>query len=52
MSYYIATTNFSPIRALVRVHEAKISNSQYLNKEFEEFTVNQNTPALLRRFKR
>ena len=45
MSYYIATTNFSPIRALVRVHEAKILNSQYLNKEFKEFTGNQNTPC-------
>ena len=45
MSYYIATKNFSPIRALVRVHEAKISNSQYLIKEFKEFTVNQNTPC-------
>ena len=43
MSYYIPTKNVSPIRALVRVHEAKISNSQYLNKEFKEFTVNQNT---------
>ena len=44
MSYYTATQNFSPIRALVRVHEAKISNSQYLIKEFKEFTGNQNTP--------
>ena len=39
MSYYIATKMFSPIRAHVRVHEAKISN-----KVFKEFTVNQNTP--------
>ena len=46
MSYYIATINFSPIRALVRMHEAKISNSQYLIKEFKEFTGNQNTPRL------
>ena len=44
MSYYIPTKNVSPIRALVRVHEAKVSNSQYLIKEFQEFTGNQNTP--------
>ena len=42
MSYYILTKNFSLIRALVRVLEAKISNSQYLIKEF---TGNQNTPC-------
>ena len=46
MSYYIPTKNVSPIRALVRVHEAKVSNSQYLIKEFQEFTGNQNTPRL------
>ena len=45
MSYYIPTKKFSPIRALVRVHEAKISNSHYLIKEFNEFTGNQNTPS-------
>ena len=28
------------------VHEAKVSNSQYLIKEFQEFTGNQNTPRL------
>ena len=43
MSYYIPTKIFSPIRALVHVHEAKISNSQYLIKEFNKFTGNQNT---------
>ena len=46
MSYYIPTKNVSPIRALVRVQEAKVSNSQYLFKEFQEFTGNQNTPRL------
>ena len=46
MSYYIPTKNFSPIRALVRMHEAKVSNSQYLIKEFQEFTGIQNTPRL------
>ena len=45
MSYYIATKKFSPIRALVRVYEAKISNSKYLIKEFKEITGNQNTPC-------
>ena len=39
----IPTKNFSPIHALVRVHEAKVSNSQYLIKEFKEITGNQNT---------
>ena len=34
MPYYILTTNFSSIRALVCVHEAKNLNSQYLIKEF------------------
>ena len=46
MSYYIPTKIISPIRALVHVHEAKISNSHYLIKEFKEFTGNQNTPRL------
>ena len=46
MSYYIPTKNVSPIRALVHMHEAKISNSHYLIKEFKEFTGNQNTPRL------
>ena len=44
MSYYIPTKIYSPIRALVRVHEAKKSNSQYLIKEF---AGNQNTPRPL-----
>ena len=46
MSYYIPTKFFSPTRALVHVHEAKISNSHYLIKEFNEFTGNQNTPRI------
>ena len=44
MSNYIPTKHFGPIRSLVHVHEAKNSNSQYLIKEFKEFTGNQNTP--------
>ena len=43
MSYYIPTINVSLIHALVRMHEAKVSNSQYLINEFQEFTGNQNT---------
>ena len=35
--------NVSPIHTLV--HEAKVSNSQYLIKEFKEFIGNQNTPC-------
>ena len=42
---YSHEKNCSPIRALVHMHEAKISNSQYLIKEFKEFTGNQNTPS-------
>ena len=33
MSYYTPTKNFSPIRALVCVHEAKTLNSQYSIRE-------------------
>ena len=50
MSYYIPKKNFSPIRALVHVHEAKISNSHYLIKEFKELTGNQNTPRAASEF--
>ena len=34
ISYYIPKKNVSTICALVRVHEAKTSNPQYLIKEF------------------
>ena len=42
--HIIFPQNVSSIHALVRVHEAKISNSQYLIKDFKEFTGYHNTP--------